>query len=289
MYAIGDTVENFSADACFPYEGPFYLYWGYPYWCIACALNDIWGPQYFTINQCINAASPGDTILVPPGVHSYVEDELTGAVIEVVNHGPTQGHWGDLTIECHDADGTGLPCILDGGGGSEALFPRRGIFIGQNTYRSINVTIDGFDIINGESGIYGQGAGLLLIENQAYEGDGINLTIKNCTFRFGHTFNPNIGEAGGIMADGGPHTTLTLENVIVENNTIGYATNQYPGSMFGGGWEWENDGPTVYMSNTMMCNNYKYQSLTAMDLYIKDGATVVDLGGNCIGVCEGCE
>ena len=206
--------------------------------------------DYGKIQDAINAAAGGDTIIVMPG--TYVENiNMQGKAITLRSTDPTDG-------------AVVLATIIDGGG--------IGSVITCSSYEEPNTVIEGFLIRNGAAtdvGDYYYGGGMYNYYSSP--------TVSNCTFS-GNTAYGTYGFGGGMSNN---NSSPTVTNCTFSSNTA---------DLDGGGMYNVNSSPTVsnctFSGNTTnhndgggggMCNNY-YSSPTVTNCTFS-GNSASDLGG----------
>ncbi|MDG2200040.1 MAG: hypothetical protein P8K80_02515, partial [Phycisphaerales bacterium] len=208
--------------------------------------------EYTSIQAAIDAAAPGDVVLIAAGTHPL------DATID------TNGR--NITIR-GELDVDGNPGTILDGQGSQVIHCQAGAPGTTFEYLAIE---NGYDAIGGGMNLEA----------------GSNITMNQCAIRNNST--PSYGLGGGFAAAG--NSTATLVQCVIEDNDGSYAGGFYTSGTvnlqdciirnntagFGGGCY--NDG-TVSLSGTTMCGN-------TPDNFAGPG-TINDLGDNCL--VESCD
>ncbi|MDH7563787.1 MAG: right-handed parallel beta-helix repeat-containing protein [Candidatus Bathyarchaeota archaeon] len=139
--------------------------------------------DYTTIQDAINAAGPGDLILVLVGIYNEHITVSKSIKLIGVNKATT---------------------IIDGGGNGKAI-----------TILSDDVLVDGFTIRNAERGIQIDGASNVIISNNIIIGNNIGIYAITSELKEGNLFARN------IIANNGYVAIYSSNNSILENSFIG--------------------------------------------------------------------
>jgi parallel beta-helix repeat protein len=144
--------------------------------------------DYLTIQEAVNAADTGDTVLVAPGL--YNESVFINKPIKLVGEDPNN-------------------TIIDGGG-----YDWDRVTIALSVC-SGNVTIDGFTIKNAYYGIYAENANYTTVQNNIFSSNGEAVRVINS---FVLTFHKNvvISNNEGVFIENS--SMCTIKDNVFENN-----------------------------------------------------------------------
>ncbi len=222
-----------------------------------------WATAATNIQDAVDAASSGDTILVAPGVYRVTESggsvvQITGGLI------PANG---SLTLRAALPPGAEpKPVVIDGQN------VNRGVSVNLNNATSGErfLTIDGFDIINGHTSE--SGGGIRLFDDAASRR--LTLQLLNCRLT-NNTAVLNGGGVYGYNTSSSHPTTVVFSNSVVAGNKV--LNTSGTAERKGGGIDLRSFGEVRLVNTTIRDNVVQSgvsSNLKGGGIYVRDGALV---------------